>query len=62
MVVPVLVGTAGVSPDLGYAVPAGEWAIQVVLDLKKERGQRQRYTGGRQEAHRAPLLPIAVTD
>jgi hypothetical protein len=31
-----LVGTASVSVDPGYAVPAGQWAIQVILELEDE--------------------------
>jgi len=30
--VPVLVGTAPVAPELGYAVPPGHWGLVVVLD------------------------------
>jgi hypothetical protein len=29
--VPVLIGTASVVPDLGYAVPPGEWSLVVSL-------------------------------
>jgi len=29
--VPVLVGTASVVPDLGYAVPAGQWWLVIAL-------------------------------
>ncbi len=46
--VPVLVGTASLVPDVGYAVPAGEWQIEAVLDL-----------GG--EKWRTPRLPLTVT-
>src|ERR1700761_9525063 len=31
--IPLLVGTASVQPRLGYAVPPGEWGIQVTLKL-----------------------------
>jgi hypothetical protein len=36
--VPLLVGTACLIPRLGYAVPPGEWAIEVVLGLA-DRGR-----------------------
>ena len=49
VVVPVLVGTTSVSPDLGYAVPAGKWAVQMTLELEDGRYLR------------TPLLPITVT-
>ncbi|MGD0985797.1 MAG: hypothetical protein ABSA65_18610 [Acidimicrobiales bacterium] len=63
VVVPVLVGTASFSPDLGYVLPAGVWAIQVVLELEDENATGwQRGTGrpGRRQV-RTPLLPITVT-
>jgi hypothetical protein len=47
--VPLLVGTASRRPDLGYAVPPGEWAIVVPLKLGD----------GRIVA--SPALPITVT-
>jgi hypothetical protein len=64
VVVPVLIGTASVSPALGYVVPAGEWAIQIVLDLEEAEGStRQRDTGRPARRRlRAPLLPMTVTD
>ena len=49
-VVPMLVGTGSRSPELGYAIPAGEWAVRV--DLTLEDGRRVR----------APMLPITITD
>ena len=33
VLVPVLIGTASVSRDLGYAVPPGDWAIQVTIQM-----------------------------
>jgi hypothetical protein len=63
VVVPVLVGTASVAPELGYVVPAGEWAIQVVLDIE-EGDSTRRQSGADRPARRrlrAPLLPITVT-
>jgi hypothetical protein len=43
-----LVGTASRDPVLGYAVPAGEWAIRVFFELSGH-------------VVRAPLLPITLT-
>jgi hypothetical protein len=63
VVVPVLVGTASASPDLGYAVPAGVWAIQLVFELADENPagwQRHTDRPGRRRV-RPPLLPITVT-
>lgn len=28
---PVLIGTASVAPDLGYAVPPGQWRLVIAL-------------------------------
>ncbi|MEV6271587.1 hypothetical protein AB0L64_30780 [Kribbella sp. NPDC051936] len=28
---PVLIGTASVAPDLGYAVPPGQWWLDIAL-------------------------------
>ncbi len=47
--VPLIVGTASYRRSLGYAVPPGEWAVEVVLDLGTNRRRR------------APLLPLHVT-
>jgi hypothetical protein len=47
---PMVFSTESASPDLGYAVPAGEWAVWVQLEL--DDGRRLR----------TPLLPITVTD
>lgn len=47
--VPLIVGTASYVRSLGYAVPPGEWAVEVVLDLGTHRRRR------------APLLPLHVT-
>lgn len=48
--IPLLVGTASLNPDLGWAVPPGRWAIQVALPM----------AGDRHEAAQSPLLPIDV--
>lgn len=45
-----LVGTASDSAQLGYAVPPGEWAVRVTLEL----GDGRRV--------RTPMLPITVTE
>ena len=47
--IPVLIGTASLEPSLGYAVPPGEWQLDVVLDID----QRGRY--------RSMPLPMSVT-
>jgi hypothetical protein len=46
--IPLLVGTASVDPALGYAVPPGQWAIEVTLGIV-DRGN-----------FRAPPLPISI--
>jgi hypothetical protein len=46
--IPLLVGTASSVPRLGYAVPPGQWAIEVVLAL------------GSDGVFRAPPLPLVV--
>lgn len=47
--VPLIVGTASYTRSLGYAVPPGEWAVEVGLNLGTHRRRR------------APLLPLHVT-
>jgi hypothetical protein len=51
--IPLLVGTASSRPELGYAVPPGEWGIQVTLKL----GQDPRSPLLR----RTPILPLTIT-
>lgn len=46
--VPLLVATDSFLPDLGYAIPAGDWGVQATLD--PALGQ----------AGRTPILPITV--
>lgn len=53
--VPLLVGTDSFDPDLGYAVPPGEWGIQVTLRRITERDP----VLGR--PIRTPILPLTVT-
>lgn len=48
--IPLLVGTASYDPRLGYAIPAGRWALFATLEL---RGGRTLDT---------PLLPLNVTE
>jgi hypothetical protein len=47
--VPLLVGTASLVPDLGYASPPGQWAMRTTLQLVS--GRRLR----------TPTLPLTVT-
>jgi hypothetical protein len=53
--VALLVATDSFDPDLGYAVPPGEWGAQVTLSRITEREPVQ----GR--ASRTPILPLTVT-
>jgi hypothetical protein len=48
--IPLLVGTASFDATLGYAIPAGQWALRGTLGL---RDGRTLYT---------PLLPFRITD
>jgi hypothetical protein len=47
--IPLLVGTASVDPALGYAVPAGEWALWAPIAINGDRMS-------------TPILPVMVTD
>ena len=47
--IPMLVATDSFIPELGYAVPAGQWGIQATLD------PATGYTG------RTPILPLTIT-
>jgi hypothetical protein len=51
--VPLLIGTASYKPELGYAVPPGEWGIQVTLYLGPDPRDAQR--------RRTPVLPLTIT-
>jgi hypothetical protein len=51
--IPLLIGTASGTPRLGYAIPPGEWAIQVTLTLGLHPGDSPR--------RRTPLLPLTIT-
>jgi hypothetical protein len=46
--VPLLVATDSFLPDLGYAIPAGDWGVQATLDPALGH------------AGRTPILPITV--
>jgi hypothetical protein len=51
--IPLLIGTASSRPQLGYAVPPGEWGIQVTLTLGPHPIDSPR--------RRTPILPLTVT-
>ena len=46
--IPLLIGTASTIPRLGYAVPAGRWAIEITLGL------------GSKGYFRTPVIPLAI--
>jgi hypothetical protein len=51
--IPLLTGTASVTPRLGYTVPPGSWGIQATLTLgENPRNAPRRHT---------PLLPLTIT-
>lgn len=47
--VPLTVGTASYARSLGYAVPPGDWSVEVVLQLDEG-------------PHRAPRFPVRVVE
>jgi hypothetical protein len=51
--IPLLIGTASFTPDLGYTVPPGSWGIQVPLTLQRDLHTR--------EPRLTPVLPLAIT-
>jgi hypothetical protein len=53
MRIPLLIGTASSRPQLGYAVPPGEWGIQVTLKLGPDPRDSPR--------RRTPILPLTIT-
>ena len=61
VVVPVLVGTASFVPELGEAVPPGEWAIQATLVIADDKAAGWQQLTARRHV-RTPLLPITVTN
>ena len=50
--IPLLIGTAGLAKDIGYAVPPGTWGLQATLDLGPDPVQAS--------SRRTPVLPITV--
>jgi hypothetical protein len=51
--VPLLIGTASRTPQLGYVIPPGDWGIQATLTL----GPHPRDSPRR----RTPILPLTIT-
>jgi hypothetical protein len=51
--IPLLISTASSTPRLGYAIPPGNWAIQVTLTLGPHPADSPR--------RRTPLLPLTIT-
>jgi hypothetical protein len=51
--VPLLISTASFTPRLGYAVPAGDWGIQVTLALGSHPTDSPR--------RRTPVMPLTIT-
>lgn len=49
--IPLLIGTASSRPQLGYAIPPGEWGIQATLTLASPSSDSRR---------RTPILPLTV--
>ena len=52
--IPLLIGTASSRPQLGYAIPPGEWGIQATLALGG-------LYPGESPRRRTPILPLTVT-
>ena len=52
--IPLLIGTASSRPQLGYAIPPGEWGIQATLTLGG-------LYPGESPRRRTPILPLTVT-
>jgi hypothetical protein len=53
--IPLLIGTASNTPELGYTVPPGTWAIQTTLTLGADPLEPTLHK-------RTPFLPLAVTE
>ena len=51
--IPLLIGTASFTPELGYILPPGSWGIQVPLDLAPDILTRHRRL--------TPVLPLVIT-
>ena len=56
--IPLLIGTASLVPDLGYALPPGEWSLRIVLPLRD--ASRQTLRTARHLL--LPPLPVTITD
>ena len=50
--IPLHIGTAGLTQDIGYAVPPGTWGLQATLDLGP--------TPVQSASRRTPVLPFTV--
>jgi hypothetical protein len=61
--IPLLIGTASLRPELGYAVPAGEWGLQADLTFgaPSPGSSPGSSPGGGQVQRRTPVLPLTVT-
>jgi len=51
--IPLLIGTASFTPELGYILPSGSWGVQVPLDLAPDILTRHRRL--------TPVLPLTIT-
>lgn len=51
--IPLLIGTASFTPELGYILPPGSWGIQVPLELAPDILTRHRRL--------TPVLPLTIT-
>jgi hypothetical protein len=56
--IPLLIGTASMTERLGYAVPPGQWGIQVTLKLIPA-GERPFV--GEHSSRRTPVRPLEIT-
>ncbi len=51
--IPLLIGTASFTPELGYLLPPGSWGLQAPLDLAPDLRTRHRRL--------TPVLPLTIT-
>lgn len=51
--IPLLIGTDSIAPQLGYAIPAGNWGLQITLTLGPNPIESPR--------RRTPTLPLTIT-
>jgi hypothetical protein len=51
--IPLVIGTASFIPELGYAVPPGDWAIRVTLNIGPGPGHAREM--------KTPPLPVTIT-